>query len=50
MGETIRIEITPYVRGFVDSITDAMPAVTVALNDFMDTVDKKAAHMKTVML
>ncbi len=41
--------LTPYVRGFVDSITDAMPAVTVALNDFMDTVDKKAAHMKTVM-
>ena len=40
--------LTPYVRGFVDSITDAMPAVTVALNDFMDTVDKKAAHMKTV--
>lgn len=33
--------LTPYVRGFVDSITDAMPAVTVALNDFMDTVDKK---------
>lgn len=26
-----------------------MPAVTVALNDFMDTVDKKAAHMKTVI-
>lgn len=41
--------LTPYVRGFVDSITDAMPAVTVALNDFMDTVDKKAAHMKTVI-
>lgn len=41
--------LTPYVRGFVDSITGAMPAVTVALNDFMDTVDKKAAHMKTVI-
>lgn len=41
--------LTPYVRGFVDSITDAMPAVTVALNEFMDTVDKKAAHMKTVI-
>lgn len=41
--------LTPYVRGFVDSITDAMPAVTVALNDFMDTVDKKASHMKTVI-
>jgi TP901 family phage tail tape measure protein len=41
--------LTPYVRGFVDSITDAMPAVTVALNDFMDTVDKKTAHMKTVI-
>ena len=41
--------LTPYVRGFVDSITDAMPAVTVALNDFMDTVDKKAAHMNTVI-
>ena len=41
--------LTPYVRGFVDSIRDAMPAVTVALNDFMDTVDKKAAHMKTVI-
>lgn len=40
--------LTPYVRGFVDSITDAMPAVTVALNDFMDTVDKKQ-HMKTVI-
>lgn len=41
--------LTPYVRGFVDSITDAMPAVTVALNNFMDTVDKKAEHMKTVV-
>lgn len=41
--------LTPYIRGFVDSITDAMPAVTVALNNFMDTVDKKAAHMKTVI-
>lgn len=41
--------LSPYVRGFVDSITDAMPAVTVALNNFMDTVDKKAAHMKTVI-
>ena len=41
--------LTPYIRGFVDSITDAMPAVTTALNNLMDTVDKKAAHMKTVI-
>ena len=41
--------LTPYIRGFVDSITDTMPAVTTALNNLMDNVDKKAAHMKTVI-
>lgn len=41
--------LTPYVREFVDSITDAMPSVTTALNRFMDIVDEKAAHLKTVI-
>lgn len=41
--------LSPYIRGFVDSITDAMPAVTTALDNLMDNVDKKAAHMKTVV-
>lgn len=41
--------VTPYIRGLVDSITNAMPDVSTALDNIMDTVDKKAAHMKTVI-
>lgn len=38
--------LTPYIRGFVDNITEAMPAAEAALTSLMDYVDGKAAGLK----
>lgn len=38
--------LTPYIRGFVDNITEAMPAAEEALTSLMDYVDGKAAGLK----
>ncbi|MGN0664523.1 MAG: phage tail tape measure protein [Negativibacillus sp.] len=38
--------LTPYIRGVVDNITEAMPAAEAALTSLMDYVDGKAAGLK----
>ena len=38
--------LTPYIRGFVDNITEAMPAAEAAFTSLMDYVDGKAAGLK----
>lgn len=38
--------MTPYIRGWIDEITDATPAATAALTSLMDFVDGKAEGIK----
>lgn len=46
---TLGGRLAPYIRSFADSITERLPGVEDAINQFMDTVDRKAAALKEKM-